>query len=158
MNESNLSSIRGIKDTHMSDEKSITVRVADWTSGTERITHPAQPVLVNATGGVQEAVKHVYPAFPGACLRVIIIRGPQLLWHTRTRQWPSPEDSYTRVQDGDIVEIQLYARPVGPDFFGPGRPVLVEDTHKRDHGLPPGPQESRRRLLTVLLRQLEGLY
>jgi hypothetical protein len=142
----------------MSDEKSIIVRVSDWTSGTERITHPAQPVLVNATGGVQAAVQQVYPAFPGVCLRVIIIRGPQLLWHKHQPQWPSPEDSYTRVQDGDVVEIQLYARPAGPDFFGPGRPVPVEDTHERDHGLPPGPQESRRRLLTVLLRQLEGLY
>ena len=142
----------------MPDEKSIIVRVVDWTSSTQRITHPAQTVLVNATGGVQEAVQHVYPAFPAVCIRVIILRGLQLLWHTHTRQWPSPGDSYTRVQDGDVVEIQLYARPAGPDFFGPGRPVPAEDTHERDHGLPPGPQESRRRLLTVLLRQLEGLY
>jgi hypothetical protein len=142
----------------MSDEKSIIVRVVDWTSGTERRTYLAQTVLVNATGGVQAAVKHVYPAFPGVCTRVIIERGPQLLWHKHQRQWPSPEDSYTRIQDGDVVEIQLYARPAGPDIKGPGRPVLVADTHERDHGLPPGPQESRLRLLNALLRQLQGLY
>ncbi len=142
----------------MSDEKSIIVRVVDWTSGTQRITYPAQTVLVNATGGVQEAVQHVYPAFPGVCFRVIIARGVQLLWLRHRPQWPSPGDSYTRVQDGDVVEIQLYARPPGPDTYGPGRPVLVEDTHERDHGLPPGPQESRLRLLNALLRQLQDLY
>ncbi len=142
----------------MSDEKSITICVVDWTSSTQRITHPAQTVLINATGGVQEEVKHVYPAFPAVCIRVIIVRGPQQLWHTHTRQWPSPEDSYTRVQDGDTVEIHLYARPTGPDYFGPRRPGLVEDTHERDHGLPPGPQESRLRLLSALLAQLQRLY
>jgi hypothetical protein len=142
----------------MSDEKSITIRVVDWTSSTQRITYPAQTVLINATGGVQEAVQHVYPAFPASCTRVIILRGLQLLWHTHTRQWPSPEDSYTRLQDGDTVEIQLYARPTGPDYFGPRRPGLVEDTHERDHGLPPGPQESRLRLLNALLKQFETLY
>jgi hypothetical protein len=68
----------------MSDEKNIIVRVVDWRSGTERITHQEQTVLVNATGGVQAAVKQVYPVFPGVCTLVMIERGPGgsvLLWH-----------------------------------------------------------------------------
>jgi hypothetical protein len=146
----------------MSDEKSITVCVVDWTSGTERITHPAQPVLVNATEGVQAAVKQVYSVFPGACTLVMLQRPSEtvLLWHKNQRSWPSPRESYELLQDGDVVEIQLYGRAAGPDkhsmpgWVPDGAGAVPADDY-RGSGRGEGPHGAR--LVSVLLRQVEAL-
>jgi hypothetical protein len=156
-------SIRGSQHTYMSDEKSIIVRVVDWTSGTEMITHQPQTVLVNATGGVQAAVKQVYPVFPGVRTLVMLQRGPTetvLLWHKNQRPWPSPRDSYELLQDGDVVEIQLYAHPTGPDrrsmpgWMPDGADAVPADEY-HEPGRGEGPHGAR--LVTALLRQLETL-
>jgi hypothetical protein len=141
----------------MSDEKNIIVRVVDWTSGTARSTYPAQPVLVNATGGVQA---EVYPVFPGVCTLVMLERGPVLLWHKNQRPWPSPGDSYELLQDGDVVEVQLYGRAAGPDkhsmsgWVPDGAGAVPADDHPGP-GRGEGPHGAR--LVSALLRQLETL-
>ena len=144
-------------------EKNIIVRVVEWTSGNERTAYPAQTVLVNATGGVEAAVTQVYPVFPGVCTRVVLVRGPVLLWHKHQRRWPSPGDSYALLQDGDGVEIQLYGRAAGPDK--PSWPGWVPDGAggPGDDRLPgpgrgEGPQAAGARLVSALLRQLGSLY
>jgi hypothetical protein len=146
----------------MSDEKSITIRVVDWTSSTQRFTYSAQTVLINATGGVQAAVKQVYTPFPGACTLVMLQRPSEtvLLWHKNQRSWPSPRDSYELLQDGDVVEIQLYGHPTGPHkrtlpgWTPDGADVAPPDENHEPY-LGDGPHGAR--LITALIRQLETL-
>jgi hypothetical protein len=128
-------------------EKSISVRVVEW-SGNERKMYPAQPVRINATGGVEAAVRAAYAVFPrGECLRVVRVRGPVLLWDRWSGLRHSPGDSYSLMQDGDVVEIQLRGQVAGPDTRGPGwapdgaAAFGADDFRGEGRGV--GPQEAR---------------
>jgi hypothetical protein len=100
--------------------------------------YAAQPQLINAAGGVDAAVRTAYPPFPRTCQRVVLVRGPVLLWGATVGAWQhSRADAYALVQEGDVVEVQLYGRAAGPDTKGPGRAVVAEDHVKEVHRGPP---------------------
>jgi hypothetical protein len=84
------------------------------------------------------------------------------MWHKNQHPWPSPGDSYELLQDGDVVEVQLYGRAAGPDkpswpgWVPDGTGAVPADDY-RGPGRGEGPQAAGARLVSALLRQLEAL-
>lgn len=127
-------------------DKTISVRLVEWTSSWARTTLSTTPATLTADGGVEAAVRAAYPAFPNNCVQVVLERGgggAVLLWHKHGGAWAhSHTDAYDLVQDGDVVEVQLRVVVLGPDK---GTVPAVYS----------GPDQSNARLVCDLLRQLK---
>jgi hypothetical protein len=139
--------------------KTITVRVVEWTSLREsNISHEGQYVF-GPVGGLQQAVQAAYSSFPRNCLHVdLVFPASVLLW--ADGRWNfSHSDMYRTIQNGNVVEVHVNAvRPLGPEVpqrytvsDGPGAPG---NDHWGGSGRGEGPKNNIHSLLTTLLMTL----
>jgi hypothetical protein len=139
--------------------KTITVRVVEWTS--LRHSNPlweGQQVFGEA-GGLQQAVQAAYSSFPRNCLHVdLVFPASVVLW--ADGRWNfSPSDMYRTIQNGNVVEVHVNGtKPSGPDLpqrytvsDGPGAPG---NDHWGGSGRGEGPKNNIHSLLTTLLMTL----
>ena len=68
------------EDVSRMTSKRITVRLVEWTSHhVTELYAPAEHVI-DENHSLQEAVRATYSTFPNNCRRVVLERGPVLLW------------------------------------------------------------------------------
>jgi hypothetical protein len=156
--------------------KEITVELVECSEDGGKTVRETVTRRIDGGNTIQEVVRNhetgVYPAFPGACVWVLLRKPGSVLgelnptdvvlWDRTVRGarlWT--EDWYDRIQAGDTVEIHVgIARPAGPRSAGRGdeEGVALEN---RDEGRhidrgPGGPHEARlARLLAELLDTLK---
>ena len=132
---------KGIKDgggARMASEKSIRVRVVEWTSRDHLMGPPEQTVSMNATGGLEAAVKAAYSAFPGTCQRVRLVTPAEVTLWDDGRWLFSHRDMYNTIRENDLVEVHLNGmRPPGPDT--PSRQRVPDGAAPPGAGSLPGP-------------------
>ena len=107
-------------------DKTIIVRVVEWTSLTNRNTLSEGPHPFGPAGGVQPAVQAAYPPFPAKCLQVnLVVPAFVPLWQDGSWLF-SDADMYGAIQNENVVEVHVNGTsPSGPDW--PGRPGWVSD-------------------------------
>jgi hypothetical protein len=110
--------IRAAQRRFRNVDKTVTVRLVDSTGGV-RNEHPPTTHTINAEHTVQQVVRATYPAFPGACRRVVLRRRGLNLWD-RTPHGCAffSRDRYDTLRGGDEVDIEVETeKPDGPSFF-----------------------------------------
>jgi hypothetical protein len=99
-----------------------------------RREHAEHTYTINTDHSVQQAVWATYPAFPLSCSRVLITRGPRLLWDPTWAGFLT--HTYDTIREGDVVEIQVRGYVFGPDRVYPPYTVVVENENEySDPGL-----------------------
>ena len=145
-------------------DKTIIVRVVEWTSLTNRNTLSEGPHPFRPAGAVQPAVQAAYPPFPTKCLQVnLVVPAFVPLWQNGSWLF-SDADMYGAIQNGNVVEVYVNGTtPSGPN--GPGRPGWVSDgpgASGNDHWGGPGRGEGpkkdvRANRVGALLRELQRI-
>ena len=145
-------------------DKTIIVRVVEWTSLTNRNTLHEGPYQFGPAGGVQPAVKAEYSSFPTNCLQVnLVVPAFIPLW--ANGEWLfSDAEMYGAIQNENVVEVHVNGTsPSGPDW--PGRPGWVSDgpgAPGNDHWGGPGrgegpKKDARANRVGALLRELQRI-
>ena len=138
------------------DGKTISIGVVEWTSHHVTVQYAPHEHVIDADHSLRDAVVAVYPPFANDrhnVVRVVRGRGPLLLWH-HDEDWFN-RDTYSVLEDGDEVEIQILVCKLGPDTRGPGAAYELEDDYEeRDPRPPAGAVASDARLVRGLLRRL----
>ena len=111
-------------------DKTVDVRVVyldddpDDRMGTERVDGERTTYTINAEHTLQQAVREMYPAFPGRCTWVTLRRGYDRVHLWDRSQGASALDDqnfYSTLRSGDEVEIYVdWRRPLGPKASGSG--------------------------------------
>jgi hypothetical protein len=144
-------------------DKTITVRVVEWTSLRQSNLVWEGPCVFGEAGGLHPVVEAAYSSFPRNCLNVslVVAASSILLWANGA--WVFSEaQMYGAIQTGYVVEVHVNAvRPLGPDVphrhwvsDGPGAPG---EHPLHGPGRAVGPTNARARRVRALLRQLKLL-
>ena len=153
-----------MSDAEGIEGKEITVKLVDCSEDGRKTVRETVTRRIDGRNTIQEVVgSHatgVYPAFPGACVWVLLRKAGSVLgeldptdvvlWD-RTARGAWTEDWYDRIEAGDIVEIHVdIKRPAGPRREGPNAGpfeggVVLENRDSSRHvdRAPGGPREAR---------------
>jgi hypothetical protein len=137
------------------EAKEIFVKLVGRDEDGARTEHSVVTRRIDREHTIQQAVRYVYPEFPGSLRWVVLKRAgtePGVLAPTDMDLWDSTkrgaslwaEDWYDRIQAGDTVEIHVFiAKPPGPRCGTPafeGGVVLENgDEARHIHHAPGGP-------------------
>ena len=142
------------------DNRTITVRVVEWTSFTGRNIRSEGLHEFGPDGGLQAAVQAAYSSFPTNCLYVSLVVAASSIPLWANGAWVFSEaDMYGAIQDGYVVEVHVNGvRPLGPEVpqrytvsDGPGAPG---NDHWGGSGRGEDPKKNMHSLLTTLLMTL----
>ena len=122
--------------------KTVSVRMVYIDDDPARVDGPLTEYTINWWNTLQQAVRAMYPAFPGVCMWVVRRRGLDRvdLWeHSGAASAFDEQNFYPTLRHGDEIEIYVDNRqPRGPKASVPGGAGGPPRDGRSDRGVPDG--------------------